>query len=77
MRAPALAVTAGLCLAAATDRTAAMGTDAAPGRFPRTVRYATGATDIKATPTSRAPRTRRDEAGAGRGGDAAGAAKRV
>ncbi|MGW1865167.1 ABC transporter substrate-binding protein [Streptomyces mauvecolor] len=36
--------------AAAADRTAKMGTDAGPGRFPRTVNHAMGATEIKAQP---------------------------
>ncbi|GAA2453243.1 iron-siderophore ABC transporter substrate-binding protein [Streptomyces mauvecolor] len=36
--------------AAAADRTAKMGTDAEPGRFPRTVNHAMGATEIKAQP---------------------------
>ncbi|MFI6468850.1 ABC transporter substrate-binding protein [Streptomyces sp. NPDC050516] len=36
--------------AAAADKTARMGTDAAPGHFPRTVNHAMGATEIKARP---------------------------
>ncbi|CAG7629936.1 ABC transporter substrate-binding protein [Actinacidiphila bryophytorum] len=35
----------------AADKTAAMGTDAAPGRFPRTVTHAMGTTVIKTRPT--------------------------